>query len=295
MAKKKGGLGNKGVEVLLSSSKSEDVLSSAASLEIEVSLIELSPYQPRTNFDEENLKSLIESIKEQGVIQPILVRKSNKNKYELIAGERRLRAVKTLGHEKIPAIVKTINDESAAVYALLENVQRENLNPIEEALGLEKLIKQFKFTQENLAKKTGKSRSHIANLIRLLSLDKYVIDLLSKKKIDMGHARALLSLSHSSQKIYADKVVSQKLSVREIERMVVENDAPGSKKTTKIKKDAHLSSIENQLRENLGVLVDISHSNKTNNGKITLKYSNIDVLDGLLKKLGYKKQWFKTN
>lgn len=289
MAKKKGGLGNKGVEVLLSSSKSEDVLSSAASLEIELSLIELSPYQPRTNFDEENLKSLIESIKEQGVIQPILVRKSNKNKYELIAGERRLRAVKTLGHEKIPAIVKTINDESAAVYALLENVQRENLNPIEEALGLEKLIRQFKFTQENLAKKTGKSRSHIANLIRLLSLDRYVIDLLSKKKIDMGHARALLSLSHSSQKIYADKVVSQKLSVREIERMVVENDAPGSKKTTKIKKDAHLSSIENQLRENLGVLVDISHSNKTNNGKITLKYSNIDVLDGLLKKLGYKK------
>ena len=282
-------LGNKGVEVLLSSSKSEDVLSSAASLEIEVSLIELSPYQPRTNFDEENLKSLIESIREQGVIQPILVRKSNKNKYELIAGERRLRAVKTLGHEKIPAIVKTINDESAAVYALLENVQRENLNPIEEALGLEKLIRQFKFTQENLAKKTGKSRSHIANLIRLLSLDRYVIDLLSKKKIDMGHARALLSLSHSSQKIYADKVVSQKLSVREIERMVVENDAPGSKKTTKIKKDAHLSSIENQLRENLGVLVDISHSNKTNNGKITLKYSNIDVLDGLLKKLGYKK------
>jgi ParB family chromosome partitioning protein len=230
MAKKKGGLGNKGVEVLLSSSKSEDVLSSAASLEIEVSLIELSPYQPRTNFDEENLKSLIESIREQGVIQPILVRKSNKNKYELIAGERRLRAVKTLGHEKIPAIVKTINDESAAVYALLENVQRENLNPIEEALGLEKLIRQFKFTQENLAKKTGKSRSHIANLIRLLSLDKYVIDLLSKKKIDMGHARALLSLSHSSQKIYADKVVSQKLSVREIERMVVENDTPGSKK-----------------------------------------------------------------
>ena len=289
MAKKKGGLGNKGVEVLLSSSKSEDVLSSAASLEIEVSLIELSPYQPRTNFDEENLKSLIESIREQGVIQPILVRKSNKNKYELIAGERRLRAVKTLAHEKIPAIVKTINDESAAVYALLENVQRENLNPIEEALGLEKLIRQFKFTQENLAKKTGKSRSHIANLIRLLSLDKYVIDLLSKKKIDMGHARALLSLSHSSQKIYADKVVSQKLSVREIERMVVENDAPGSKKTTKIKKDAHLSSIENQLRENLGVLVDISHSSKTNNGKITLKYSNIDVLDGLLKKLGYKK------
>ena len=289
MAKKKGGLGNKGVEVLLSSSKSEDVLSSAASLEIEVSLIELSPYQPRTNFDEENLKSLIESIREQGVIQPILVRKSNKNKYELIAGERRLRAVKTLGHEKIPAIVKTINDESAAIYALLENVQRENLNPIEEALGLEKLIRQFKFTQENLAKKTGKSRSHIANLIRLLSLDRYVIDLLSKKKIDMGHARALLSLSHSSQKIYADKVVSQKLSVREIERMVVENDAPGSKKTTKIKKDAHLSSIENQLRENLGVLVDISHSNKTNNGKITLKYSNIDVLDGLLKKLGYKK------
>ena len=290
MAKKKGGLGNKGVEVLLSSSKSEKAVSSPSSLEIDISSIEVSPYQPRTNFDEENLKSLIESIRDQGVIQPILVRKSKKDKYELIAGERRLRAVKILGHAKIPAILKTINDESAAIYALLENVQRENLNPIEEALGLEKLIRQFKFTQENLAKKTGKSRSHIANLIRLLSLDKYVIDLLSKKKIDMGHARALLSLSHSSQKIYADKVVAQKLSVREIERMVMESDVTVSqKKLTKIKKDAHITSIENQLRESLGVLVDISHSNKTKNGKIILKYSNIDILDGLLKKLGYKK------
>ena len=289
MAKKKGGLGNKGVEVLLSSSKSENALPSAASLEIDISSIEVSPYQPRTNFDQENLKSLIESIREQGVIQPILVRKSKKDKYELIAGERRLRAVKTLGHSKIPAILKTITDESAAIYALLENVQRENLNPIEEALGLEKLIRQFKFTQESLAKKTGKSRSHIANLIRLLSLDKYVIDLLSQKKIDMGHARALITLSQSSQKIYADKIVAQKLSVREIERMVIESDVISSKKPTKIKKDAHISSIENQLKESLGVLVDISHSNKTKNGKITLKYSNIDVLEGLLKQLGYKK------
>jgi len=289
MAKKKRGLGNKGVEVLLSSSKSENALPSAASLEIDISSIEVSPYQPRTNFDEENLKSLIESIREQGVIQPILVRKSKNDKYELIAGERRLRAVKTLGHSKIPAILKTITDESAAIYALLENVQRENLNPIEEALGLEKLIRQFKFTQENLAKKTGKSRSHIANLIRLLSLDKYVIDLLSQKKIDMGHARALITLSQSSQKIYANKIVAQKLSVREIERMVIESDVISSKKPKKIKKDAHISSIENQLKESLGVLVDISHSNKTKNGKITLKYSNIDVLEGLLKKLGYKK------
>ena len=289
MAKKKGGLGNKGVEVLLSSSKSENALPNAATLEIDISSIEVSPYQPRTNFDEENLKSLIESIREQGVIQPILVRKSKKDKYELIAGERRLRAVKTLGHSKIPAILKTITDESAAIYALLENVQRENLNPIEEALGLEKLIRQFKFTQESLAKKTGKSRSHIANLIRLLSLDKYVIDLLSQKKIDMGHARALITLSQSSQKIYADKIVAQKLSVREIERMVIESDVISSTKPTKIKKDAHISSIENQLKESLGVLVDISHSNKTKNGKITLKYSNIDVLEGLLKKLGYKK------
>jgi len=289
MAKKKGGLGNKGVEVLLSSSKSENALPNAATLEIDISSIEVSPYQPRTNFDEENLKSLIESIREQGVIQPILVRKSKNDKYELIAGERRLRAVKTLGHSKIPAILKTITDESAAIYALLENVQRENLNPIEEALGLEKLIRQFKFTQENLAKKTGKSRSHIANLIRLLSLDKYVIDLLSQKKIDMGHARALITLSQSSQKIYADKIVAQKLSVREIEKMVIESDVISSKKPTKIKKDAHISSIENQLKESLGVLVDISHSNKTKNGKITLKYSNIDVLEGLLKKLGYKK------
>ena len=290
MAKRKSGLGNKGVEVLLSSSKSNKILSSdETSLDIETSLIKASPYQPRKNFDEENLKSLIESIREQGVIQPILVRKLDKKKYELIAGERRLRAVKILGHKKIPAIVKKITNESAAIYALLENVQRENLNPIEEALGLEKLIKEFKFTQDKLAKKTGKSRSHIANLIRLLSLDKYVIKLLSQKKIDMGHARALLSLNPSSQKLYADKVVSQKLSVRDIEKLVIDSGGGSPKKTTKVKKDAHINSIENQLREKLGVVVDISHSAIKKNGKIVLKYSNLEVLEGLLKKLGYKK------
>lgn len=290
MAKKKGGLGSKGVEVLLSSSSvNKSDSSEKLSLNIETSAIITSPFQPRTNFDEENLKSLVESIREQGVIQPILVRKSEKNKYELIAGERRLRAVKILGMKKIPAILKSISDESAAIYALLENVQRENLNPVEEAIGLEKLIKKFKFTQEALAKKTGKSRSHIANLIRLLSLDKYVIGLLEQKKIDMGHARALLTLSKPSQKIYADKVVSLKLSVRDIEKMVFEGSKNKIKRQGKNKKDKHIDEIENQLREKLGIQVDISHSKLKNNGKITLKYSNLDVLEGLLKKLGYKK------
>ena len=290
MAKKKGGLGSKGVEVLLSSSSvNKSDSSEKLSLNIETSAIITSPFQPRTNFDEENLKSLVESIREQGVIQPILVRKSEKNKYELIAGERRLRAVKILGMKKIPAILKSISDESAAIYALLENVQRENLNPVEEAICLEKLIKKFKFTQEALAKKTGKSRSHIANLIRLLSLDKYVICLLEQKKIDMGHARALLTLSKPSQKIYADKVVSLKLSVRDIEKMVFEGSKNKIKRQGKNKKDKHIDEIENQLREKLGIQVDISHSTLKNNGKITLKYSNLDVLEGLLKKLGYKK------
>ena len=290
MAKRKSGLGNKGVEVLLSSSKaSKKVESEEASLNIDISLISVSPYQPRTNFDEDNLKSLIESIREQGIIQPILIRKLTKNKYELIAGERRLRAAKILGHKTIPGIIKTITDEVAAIYALLENVQRGNLNPIEEAVGLEKLIQEFKFTQEQLSKKTGKSRSHIANLIRLLSLDPYVIDLLSQKKIDMGHARALLSLSHSSQKIYADKVVKQKLSVRAIEKLVMENSEISSRKTVKTKKDAQITAIENQLREKMGVQVEINHSNTKKSGKIILKYSNLEVLDGLLEKMDYEK------
>ena len=290
MAKRKSGLGNKGVEVLLSSSKvSKKVESEGASLNIDLSLISVSPYQPRTNFDEDNLKSLIESIREQGIIQPILIRKLTKNKYELIAGERRLRAAKILGHKTIPGIIKTITDEVAAIYALLENVQRENLNPIEEAVGLEKLIQEFKFTQEQLSKKTGKSRSHIANLIRLLSLDQYVIDLLSQKKIDMGHARALLSLSHSSQKIYADKVVKQKLSVRAIEKLVMENSEISSRKIVKTKKDAQIIAIENQLREKMGVQVEINHSNTKKSGKIILKYSNLEVLDGLLEKMDYEK------
>tara|TARA_B110000259_G_scaffold141184_1_gene159015 strand:+ start:747 stop:1619 length:873 start_codon:yes stop_codon:yes gene_type:complete len=290
MAKRKSGLGNKGVEVLLSSSKaSKKVESEEASLNIDISLISVSPYQPRTNFDEDNLKSLIESIREQGIIQPILIRKLTKNKYELIAGERRLRAAKILGHKTIPGIIKTITDEVAAIYALLENVQRENLNPIEEAVGLEKLIQEFKFTQEQLSKKTGKSRSHIANLIRLLSLDQYVIDLLSQKKIDMGHARALLSLSRSSQKIYADKVVKQKLSVRAIEKLVMENSETSSRKIVKTKKDAQIIAIENQLREKMGVQVEINHSNTKKSGKIILKYSNLEVLDGLLEKMDYEK------
>tara|TARA_B110000091_G_scaffold177999_1_gene193540 strand:- start:59 stop:931 length:873 start_codon:yes stop_codon:yes gene_type:complete len=290
MAKRKSGLGNKGVEVLLSSSKaSKKVESEGASLNIDISLISVSPYQPRTNFDEDNLKSLIESIREQGIIQPILIRKLTKNKYELIAGERRLRAAKILGHKTIPGIIKTITDEVAAIYALLENVQRENLNPIEEAVGLEKLIQEFKFTQEQLSKKTGKSRSHIANLIRLLSLDQYVIDLLSQKKIDMGHARALLSLSRSSQKIYADKVVKQKLSVRAIEKLVMENSEISSRKIVKTKKDAQIIAIENQLREKMGVQVEINHSNTKKSGKIILKYSNLEVLDGLLEKMDYEK------
>jgi len=290
MAKRKSGLGNKGVEVLLSSSKaSKKVESEGASLNIDISLISVSPYQPRTNFDEDNLKSLIESIREQGIIQPILIRKLTKNKYELIAGERRLRAAKILGHKTIPGIIKTITDEVAAIYALLENVQRENLNPIEEAVGLEKLIQEFKFTQEQLSKKTGKSRSHIANLIRLLSLDPYVINLLSQKKIDMGHARALLSLSHASQKIYADKVVKQKLSVRAIEKLVMENSEISSRKIVKTKKDAQIIAIENQLREKMGVQVEINHSNTKKSGKIILKYSNLEVLDGLLEKMDYEK------
>ena len=289
MAKKKGGLGNKGVEVLLSSSKTDKILSGHASLEIETSQITTSPYQPRTNFEEEGLKSLVESIREQGVIQPILVRKSGGNKYELIAGERRLRAVKILGYNKIPAIIKTITDEAAAIYALLENVQRENLNPIEEALGLEKLIKKFKFTQEALAKKTGKSRSHISNLIRLLSLDEYVIKLLSQKKIDMGHARALLTLSITSQKIYADKVVSLKLSVRDIEKLVGEKGDSSTKENSKLKKDGHITKIEDQIREKLEVAIDISQSKCKNNGKIIIKYSNLEDIEELLKKHRYKK------
>lgn len=289
MTKKKRGLGNKGVEVLLSSSKPNKISTIETSLSIDVSSIKVSPYQPRVKFDEDNLKSLIESIREEGVIQPILVRKSSKDKFELIAGERRLRAVKILGKKQIPAVIKTITDESAAIFSLLENVQRENLNPVEEAMGLQRLMKDFKFTQERLAKKTGKSRSHIANLIRLLSLDEHVVKMLSEKKIDMGHARALLSLTPSSQKFYANKVISLGLSVRDIEKLVMENGNSENKKISVKKKDMQIVKVENELKEKLGVSVDIRHSDLKKNGKIVIKYSNLEVLDGLLKKLGYKK------
>ncbi len=289
MTKKKSGLGNRGVEFLLSSSKVNKADINNPIFDIDISLINSSPYQPRKSFDEEDLKSLIESIREQGVIQPVLIREYGNNAYELIAGERRLRAAKVLGHEKIPAIIKVLSNEAAAIYALLENVQRENLNPIEEALGFEKLIKEFNFTQEILAKKTGKSRSHIANLIRLLSLDKYVIKLLLEKKIDMGHARALLSLSPNSQKIYADRVINQNLSVRDIEKLVTEKKENHLKKTKLIKKDEQIHEIETQLCEKYGVKTELNHSVLNKSGRIIFKYSNLEVLEGLLKKLGYQK------
>ena len=222
MAKRKSGLGNKGVEVLLSSSKaSKKVESEGASLNIDISLISVSPYQPRTNFDEDNLKSLIESIREQGIIQPILIRKLTKNKYELIAGERRLRAAKILGHKTIPGIIKTITDEVAAIYALLENVQRENLNPIEIAISFQRLIKECNLTQEECGNKLGKQRSTITNFLRLLKLPLEIQDGLKRNKISVGHARALINLKDTTKQlnIYHD-IIENGFSVREVEQLV---------------------------------------------------------------------------
>ncbi|MBH32514.1 MAG: chromosome partitioning protein ParB [Gammaproteobacteria bacterium] len=287
MTKRKSGLGNKGVEVLLGS-KTQEKLKGDGVLKIALKSINLSPYQPRKNFKKESLDSLVDSIKAQGVIQPILVREVDGQKYELIAGERRVRAVKKLGHKTIPAVVKKITDKDAALQALIENIQREDLNPIEEAMSFKKISELYSLTHDQISQVTGKSRTHISNIIRLLQLDDYVKKLLVDGMLDMGHARALLSLSSDKQKELAKNIVNNKLTVRDVE-LLTSSPEKKIRKGASSKKPSHILNLESELSSLLGVPVEIQFSEKKKNGKLIIKYSGLNVLDGVLEKLGYSK------
>ena len=287
MTKRKSGLGNKGVEVLLGS-KTQEKLKGDGVLEIALKSINLSPYQPRQNFKKESLDSLVDSIKAQGVIQPILVREADGQKYELIAGERRVRAVKKLGYKTIPAVVKKITDKDAALQALIENIQREDLNPIEEAMSFKKISELYDLTHDQISEVTGKSRTHISNIIRLLRLDDYVKKLLIDGMLDMGHARALLSLSPDKQKEQAKNIVNNKLTVRDAE-LLASSPEKKIQRGSSSKKPSHILNLESELSSLLGVPVEIQFSEKKKNGKLIIKYSGLSVLDGVLEKLGYSK------
>ena len=247
-------------------------------LQIPIAQIRTNKYQPRTEFNQEKLNELISSIKEKGIVQPVLVRKVTDG-FELIAGERRLRAVKALGIEKIPAIVRSVSDVDMLEISLIENIQREELNPIEEAHSFQKLITDFSFTQDRIAQALSKDRSTIANTIRLLGLPKKIQDFISKNTITMGHAKAILSMpAEMDQLRVCNLVVKKGLSVRETEALVSRRSL-GEKKI-EIKKDQNISNIENQLQQLFGTRVKIMHGKKR--GMIQIEYYSTEDLNRII-------------
>ncbi|WP_165010982.1 ParB/RepB/Spo0J family partition protein [Neisseria yangbaofengii] len=281
MAKMKGGLG-RGLDSLISNgvdNSTSDRLTSVA-----ISDIQPGRYQARVQMDDEALRELADSIKAQGVIQPVIVREHGLSQYELIAGERRWRASQLAGLTEIPVVIKTISDETALAMGLIENLQRENLNPIEEAQGLKRLVDEFGLTHETVAKAVGKSRSAISNSLRLLSLPEPVQDMLYQRRLEMGHARALLTLSVVEQLELAQKAVKNGWSVREVERrsqLAHQSKEAGSKKII----SPDVQRMNDILTERLGVNAEIKTTNQKK-GKIVLHFDTPETLEYLLKQLG---------
>lgn len=255
-------------------------------LNIPVAQIKTNKYQPRLDFNQEKMNELVSSIKEKGIIQPVLVRKAADG-YELIAGERRLRAVRSMGVENIPAIVKDVTDIDMLEISLIENIQREELNPIEEAVAFQKLITDFDFTQEKIATALGKDRSTIANTIRLLGLAKKIRDHISKLVITAGHAKALLSLSAEADQLrVCNLIVKKGLSVRETESLVARRMS-GAKLSVEIRKEQSIIDIESQLRQLFGTRVRITHGKKR--GLIQIEYYSTDDMNRILDIFNTKK------
>lgn len=248
-----------------------------------VELIQRGKYQPRRDMHQEALEELAESIKVQGVMQPIVVRPIGEGRYEIIAGERRWRATQLAGLDKIPAVIRDVPDEAAIAMALIENIQRENLNPIEEAVALKRLQDEFELTHAEVAQAVGKSRTTITNLLRLIALTEEVKTLLEHGDLEMGHARALLTLEPEVQRNIARQIVAKGLSVRQTEALVrsVQENGDGEK----IKADAPVSAdirrLQERLSDTLGAGVEIQHTPK-GKGKLVISYNSLDELDGIL-------------
>jgi ParB family transcriptional regulator, chromosome partitioning protein len=287
---KKKGLG-RGLEALLGE-KSKPAQDSATITSLPLSALQAGKYQPRQKMESGPLQDLAESIREQGVMQPLLVRAISAGKYEIIAGERRFRAATLAGLAEVPVLVSLADDKGAAAMALIENMQREDLNPLEESQGLARLIEEFGFTHEQAAKSVGKSRSAITNLLRLAQLAKPVQAMLLAGDIDMGHARALLPLPGASQVALAQKIMAQGLSVREAERLsAVLARAGGHMGAKKPKKatDTHVADPDLQrLSREIADLIGLSAEFKLKGkgGELRIRFSKADELDALLKKLG---------
>lgn len=289
MAAKKRGLG-RGLDALLGNavekevpqSETEAVAEGNQLTELPVEFIQRGVYQPRRDMDPEALEELAASIKSQGVIQPIVVRTIGTQKYEIIAGERRWRASQLAGLDKIPVVIREVPDEAAIAMALIENIQREDLNPIEEAFALQRLQQEFELTQQELADAVGKSRPTVSNLLRLMSLREDVRKLVEHGDLEMGHARAILALSTERQGEAAKTVVSKGLSVRQTEALVrTMLAAPNKSSNSANSTNSDIRNLEQQLSEKLGASVAIQHGAK-GKGKLVLKYNSLDELDGIL-------------
>lgn len=292
------GLGDLGLSELLSDMKSvretapppAEMVSqeqpSAASSDLKdvpVDKIKPGRYQPRKVMNQESLEELAQSIRSQGVIQPIVLRRMNDG-YEIIAGERRWRASQMAGLQQIPAIVRDIPDEAAMAMGLIENIQRRDLNAIEEAVALQRLIMEFHLTHEEVAEAVGKSRTVVTNLLRLLKLNSDVRALVEKGYIEMGHARALLALEGIAQSEIATQVVSRGLSVRQTEDLVRQMQDVSLKKKSNKQVDPNIVALQNELSEKLGAKVNIHHGSK-GKGKLVVQYHSLDELDGILEKI----------
>jgi len=286
--KKKKRLG-RGLEALLGSTEpatasQEPTTSAAPAMEsapntLPIEKMQPGEYQPRTNMDQASLEELAASISSQGIIQPILVRPVSGDKYEIIAGERRWRAAQIAQLHEVPVLVRNIPDEATLAVALIENIQRENLNPIEEAVGLKRLMDEFELTHEEMAKSVGRSRTAVTNLLRLLSLSSGAKHFLEQGKIEMGHARAILGLPSEHQDTVAAEVYAKKLSVRQAEALVRAYANP-VKKSAKPVKSPDIRNLEETLAEKLGTKVSLE--DKNGKGKLVIEYSSLDTLDGIL-------------
>jgi ParB family transcriptional regulator, chromosome partitioning protein len=289
VTKKSKGLG-RGLDALLGGSSDTNEAAAGvpgAPSTLNVAQMQAGKYQPRTRMDEGALNELAASIKAQGLMQPILVRLVGPEKYEIIAGERRFRAAQLAGLSEVPVLVKEVDDQAAAAMALIENMQREDLNPLEEAQGIHRLITDFNFTHEQAAGAVGRSRSAVSNLLRLLNLAKPVQTMLMAGDIDMGHARALLAVDAATQITLANQIVAKRMSVREAEKLVVRHtteQAAANKPRAAKEKSRDIVRLEEELSDALATQVAIKLGAK-NKGQLVIDFANLDALDDLIAKL----------
>ncbi len=288
-----------GTEQPVQENTNDEIPTSSSVKEVLLSELEVSPLQPRVTFEPESLKGMVESIKEKGILQPLLVRKSSSGKYEIIAGERRFRGATEAGIQKVPVIVREFTDQEVLEVALIENIQRENLNAIEEAYGYKKLMEEFHHTQEELAKVVGKSRSHVANTMRLTSLSTNLKDMVIDGQLSAGHARALLSAKNPEE--LAKKVISKNLSVRQTEKLASEKEDDVKKVEKAVKKmakqqtqptyqkDEDILDLEKEIEKHTGLKVSINFDG--NGGELILFYDNLEQLDTVVQKLCVKDEY----